>query len=320
VIWKNAFAIASRGGANGRLSILIFHRVLREADPLFPGEPHAPQFEALVRHLRSRFTILPLSDAVRRLNDGTLPPAALSITFDDGYLDNVELAAPILRRHEVPATVFIATGYLDGGSMFNDRVIEAFRVTRRDEVVLDHDLGTHRTASVADRRSAIDSVLARIKYRPFDERERLADHVLQRTGVPAPERLMMSRDDARALSGFGLELGAHSVNHPILARLGPREARDEIATSKRVLEEIANHDVTLFAYPNGKPGEDYTSEHVRMVKDAGFEAAVSTAWGAAGAKSDRFQLPRFTPWSTRPLKFDLLMLRNLRQGPERRAA
>jgi peptidoglycan/xylan/chitin deacetylase (PgdA/CDA1 family) len=320
MIWHKAFAIASRGGRDGRLSILIFHRVLREADPLFPGEPFASQFEALVKHLRSRFRILRLSDAVRSLRNDTLPPAALSITFDDGYADNVDVAAPILLKHDVPATVFIATGYLDGGCMFNDRVIEAVRATRRDELLLEHGLGTHRVATLADRRATIDRVLARVKYRPFEEREALAEHVLQRAGVPAPERLMMTRDDARSLVDLGLEIGAHSVKHPILARLAPCEARYEIQTSKRVLEDITGRPITLFAYPNGKPGEDYTGEHVGMVEEAGFEAAVTTAWGAASANSDRFQLPRFTPWSTRPLKFDLLMLRNLRQGPGRRAA
>jgi hypothetical protein len=68
--------------------------------------------------------------------------------------------------------------------------------------------------------------------------------------------------------------------------------------------------VTLFAYPNGRPGIDYGPDHVRMVREAGFTAAFSTAWGAADSASDRWQLPRFTPWTRQPRKFDLLMMRN----------
>ncbi len=75
----------------------------------------------------------------------------------------------------------------------------------------------------------------------------------------------------------------------------------------------------LFAYPNGRPQQDYTAEHVAMVRDAGFAAAVSTARGAADRTTDPFQLPRFTPWRREPLGFDLLLARNLRQ-PARYAA
>jgi len=118
----------------------------------------------------------------------------------------------------------------------------------------------------------------------------------------------------------GLDVGAHTVRHPILAELSAEDAWSEIAESKRELEALLQRPVTLFAYPNGKPGSDYRGEHVRMVKEAGYTAAVSTAWGAATRDSDVLQLPRFTPWSRNPLKFDLMMLRNLRAGAEQRAS
>lgn len=321
MIWRNAFALASRGGENGRLSILIFHRILREPDPLLPGEPFAGRFEALIAHLKSRFVILPLSAAVRHLADRTLPARALSITFDDGYADNLAVAAPILQRHGVTATVFVATGYLDGGTMFNDLVIEACRSTRNSMLDLDAlGLGTHALGTVPERRAAIDRILGTLKYFPLSERQRVAEEVIRAAGVETPAGLMLTRDDVRRLATLGLEVGAHSVNHPILARLGADQARQEILDSKRDLEQLLDREVGLFAYPNGKPDRDYTAEHVRMVSSAGFSAAVSTAWGTATPASDVFQLPRFTPWSTQPLKFDLLMLRNLRHGPEQRAA
>jgi peptidoglycan/xylan/chitin deacetylase (PgdA/CDA1 family) len=115
----------------------------------------------------------------------------------------------------------------------------------------------------------------------------------------------------RQLHRAGMEIGGHTVNHPIVARLQKAAARAEIADGKAALEQIVGDQIRLFAYPNGKPGQDYLAEHVAMVKDLGFEAAVSTAWGAAARGGDLFQLPRFTPWDRGELGFTLRMMRNL---------
>ena len=310
-------ALASRG----RLSILIFHRVLAERDALLPSEPTAEDFDLLLSHLKARFTVLPLHDAVERLYGGTLPRPALAITFDDGYADNLSVAAPLLRKHGLPATLFVATGYLDGGIMWNDRVIAAFRSTSRPALDLDAlGLGRFSTATTGDRREGMERVLRELKYRPSAERERLARAVAEAAEIETPSNLMLTRDGVRALGRYGVDVGAHTVRHPILARTDSSEAWREISEGKRELEAIAGGSVSLFAYPNGRPGDDYGPEHVRMVREAGFAAAVSTAWGAADRASDRLQLPRFTPWTRQPLRFDLLMLRNLRHRAEQHEA
>lgn len=304
---RTALSLASRG----KLSILIFHRVLRHPDPLLPSEPCAEQFEAIARHVKTRFTVLPLSEAVVRLQARTLPPAALSITFDDGYADNLTIAAPILKRHGLPATVFIATGYLDGGCMFNDQVIEAFRSTAGNQLDLTNlGLDTYSLQSIEDRRAAIERVLGEIKYLPRAERERRALAILQAAGAQSPN-LMLKRDSLQALMDSGFEIGAHTVSHPILARISGDDAWQEIVKSKNELKDITGRDVALFAYPNGTPNRDFLTLHVRMVREAKFIGAVTGAWGAARQTSDPMQLPRFTPWAKQPLKFDLLMLRNV---------
>ena len=124
---KVAFELLSPGQRNGRLSILIFHRVLAQVDPLFPEEVDAARFDVICGWLRRWFNVLPLDAAVRRLRDGSLPRRAAAITFDDGYADNHDIALPILKKHGLPSTFFIATGFLDGGCMWNDTVIEAIR-------------------------------------------------------------------------------------------------------------------------------------------------------------------------------------------------
>jgi peptidoglycan/xylan/chitin deacetylase (PgdA/CDA1 family) len=310
---------ASPGAAEGRLSILIFHRVLERADPLFPETPDASAFDALMSHVRRRFNVVSLADGVAHLADGTLPARALCVTFDDGYADNLAIAAPILRRHRMPATVFVATAFLDGGCMWNDRIIEACRRTERETIDLDaFGLGRVALVDVPTRRRAIDRLLGRLKYEPLDRRETLASAVVAASGVTLPSDLMLTTAALREFAAYDIDIGAHTQRHPILVESDDAEAWAEIDGSRRALAQVLGAPPALFAYPNGAPRTDYDARHVRMVREAGFSAAVSTAPGAATSRSDHFQLPRFTPWRRAPVAFDAMMWRNLRQGPERR--
>ena len=300
--------------SHGRLSILIFHRILERADPLLPFEPYARQFDDVLAHVKRQFNVLPLREAVVRLKARTLPSRALCLTFDDGYADNLTVAAPLLVKYALPATVFVATGYL-GTSMWNDRVIEAIRATRKPELDL-ACMGLQRYAlsSLDDRRHLIDVVLTSIRYLPYSDREkRVQDIVDIAETAPAPSR-MLTEGSLRDLAALGIDIGAHTVTHPILARTAARDAWSEIMESRQHLERVLSRPIELFAYPNGRPNTDYGREHVRMVREAGFAAAVTTAYGAASASTDVFQLPRFAPWSYHPTKFDLLALRNVRQA------
>jgi peptidoglycan/xylan/chitin deacetylase (PgdA/CDA1 family) len=114
---------------------------------------------------------------------------------------------------------------------------------------------------------------------------------------------MMTREQVRGLRRAGMEIGAHTVRHPILKRLAAATARAEIEQSKQALEEILGEPVRLFAYPNGKMGQDFGPEHAAMVAELGFEAAVTTDWGTADARTDPYGLPRFTPWDRQPWRF-----------------
>jgi peptidoglycan/xylan/chitin deacetylase (PgdA/CDA1 family) len=133
--------------------------------------------------------------------------------------------------------------------------------------------------------------------------------------VPAGN-LMMTSDQVRVLHRAGMEIGGHTASHPILARMENNAARAEIAQGKEMLEDIIRASVRLFAYPNGKPGQDYLPDHVKMLKDLGFDAAVSTAHGAARRGSDLYQLPRFTPWGRGLARFTLQMAQNMLTPPE----
>jgi len=301
------------------LSILVYHRVVAEPDPLAPDEVCAKEFDRQLAALGRWFTVLPLRQAAARLRGGTLPVRAACVTFDDGYADNVTVALPILRRRGLPATFFLATSFIDGGRMWNDTVIETVRGARGG--ILDArctGLGTLSIPTIELRRQAIEKLLAALKYLPPEQRQKRVEELAAQAVCPLPSDLMMTTGQARQLSASGMEIGAHTMTHPILAQLGPERAECEIRDGKRRLEAITGSPVTMFAYPNGKPGRDYRREHVTMVRDLGFEAAVSTAWGVARTASDLYQLPRFTPWDRTPGKFVLRLFQNtFRTRPER---
>ncbi len=293
------------------LSILIYHRVVPQPDPLLPDLVCAREFEWQLSMLGRWFTVLPLREAAARLRDGTLPPRAACVTFDDGYADNDTVALPILLKRGVPATFFVATAFLDGGRMFNDIVIETVRAARRG--MLDArpaGLDMVPISTLEERRRAVASLLEALKYLPQEERQQRVDALCAAAAVELPSDLMMTSEQVRHLQGCGMEVGAHTVSHPILTNLGPERAVIEIRDSKQRLEAITGAPVTLFAYPNGKPRVDYRQEHVGMVRELGFEAAVSTAWGVSLAKSDPFQLPRFTPWDRTRGKFLARLVQN----------
>jgi len=307
--------LLSPAGAKARLSIFIFHRVLPEADPLFPGEIDAKRFDRVCGWVGSMFDVMPLDEAVRRLGAGTLPARAACITFDDGYADNHEQALPILQRHGLRAIFYIASGFLDGGRMWNDTVIEAVRRATGPTFDLRHlgvdELGRFALNDIAARRRAIDQILVAIKHRNPPERAALTEAIAQVAGASLPNDLMMRTEQVRDLRRSGMLIGAHTVSHPILATLDATSARLEIDQGRRALEAIIGEPVRHFAYPNGKPGQDYVEANVAMVRDMGFDSAVCTAWGAARSGTDPFQLPRFTPWDETPGRFAVRLMRNL---------
>ncbi len=308
-------ALLSPAGAGARLSIAIFHRVLPDPDPIFPDELDRAAFDAVCGWLKAWFKVLPLDEAAERLQRGALPARALAITFDDGYADNHDIALPVLQSHGLPATFFIATGYLDGGRMWNDTVIEAVRRCERAALdlngVLPGQSAPLELGSPPARRRAIDAILAATKYLAPAERQGTVERIAERAGAALPTDLMMSSSQLRAMAAAGMQIGAHTVSHPILATLDDEASRSEMSRSKAHLESLLAQRVTLFAYPNGRPGRDYLPRDVALAREAGFSAAVSTAPGASRAGQDAFQLRRFTPWDRGALAFGSRMARNL---------
>ena len=211
--------ILSRSGGQ-RLLVLIFHRVLDQPDPLRTKIGDAAVFNWQMELLRRHFNVLPLGEAIDLMSRNSLPARAACVTFDDGYADNVTVALPLLQRHGLPATFFIATGFLDGGMMWNDSIIEAFRVADGDRLdLVDLGFDAYSIGTNAERRAAAFAVLNELKYRTPADRQSLTEAIVERVGQDLPKDLMMNSEDVQTLARAGMELGAHTVHHPILESL-----------------------------------------------------------------------------------------------------
>lgn len=301
----------SPAGRRARLSILIYHRVRPAPDEFRRGDPNRFEFEWQMSLLARYFNVLPLVEACDRLSDGTLPARAACITFDDGYADNETVALPILQRYGLSATFFVATSFLNGGRMWNDSVIEWARTVRAERIDLsDFGLDMVTPHSIEARREIYQGVIGAIKYLEPQERAQRVASLLARAPADLPDDLMMSSGQVRNLVEAGMEIGGHTHSHPILASLDPDAAAREIEDGKNRLEEIIDRPLRVFAYPNGKPVADYSQRDRDLVRSLGFEAAVSTRWGAADRSTDRFQLPRFTPWHPTPGRFHAALVQN----------
>jgi peptidoglycan/xylan/chitin deacetylase (PgdA/CDA1 family) len=289
-----------------------------QPDDLFPREMHAAAFRERMNWVRTWFNVVALEEGVSGLARGSLPARALAITFDDGYADNYTVALPILRELDLHATFFVATAFLDGGRMWNDTLAEAIR--RMDAPSLDLSalgLGHHRLDSLDARREAFHAILKQIRYLPQQKREDQADAIARVAAVALPRDQMMTGHQVRSLAAAGMGIGGHTSNHPTLAGLDDVEARREIAEGRDALEALTRQPVKLFAYPNGKPGSDYTAAHVGIARNLGFSAAVSTAWGAARIGDSLYELPRFTPWGRTPFEWAWRLAQNFRTRVDR---
>jgi peptidoglycan/xylan/chitin deacetylase (PgdA/CDA1 family) len=168
-----------------------------------------------------------------------------------------------------------------------------------------------RVGSTEERRETLAQILGIVKYLEPDERVLAVEHLAQLAGSPLPHDLMMTDEQVRDLVRAGMDVGGHTVNHPILTRVDVETARREIDVNRRALSAITGRQPSLFAYPNGVPAKDYSYIHTRLVREAGYKAALTTSWGAAEAGCDLYQLPRFTPWDRDSKRFALRLMHNL---------
>lgn len=298
--------------------ILMYHRVHEStSDPW--SLCVSPRHFAEHLDVLKRFTsILSLTNLCKSLRDGNLLDGGVAITFDDGYADNLYAAAPILERHAAPATVFITTGHLDSKREFwwdelerlllQPGVLPGTLSLTINDTDYRWNLKRATVYSVEDLQR--DSYLQAWEGEPGSRlhlyhsiwelllplsqqaKYEVLDHLLRwsrQDSVGRSSHRSLTIDEVRTLTrGNLIQVGAHTITHPILSAHSEAFQREEIFQSKARLEEITGTPVTCFAYPHG----NYTETTVTLIREAGFDCACTTDEATIWRFTDRVLLPR----------------------------
>lgn len=278
--------------------IICYHRVNDDHDPFFPSMP-VEVFERQMRYLARRYKVVSMSGLLAHLASGC-PDSVMVITFDDGYRDNYENAFPVLQRYGMPATIFLTTGNVDSGEpLWFDVLAEALKTTAKEFLDLELDLPRRFWLRRPEERLQANSELfALLRRRATVERQQQLAIILRELASPnAPARsnVMLTWDQVRHMKARQIDFGGHTVTHPYLSQSTPQEVTWEVSECKRRIEDELQSPVAHFAYPNGRE-EDFTSWNKEAIRNAGYEAAVTTLWGVNFPTTDRLELRRGGAW------------------------
>jgi len=259
-------------------------------------------FERVIKRLRkSKVDLISLDEMHRRLVTGEFPQRFVCITFDDGYRDNREFAYPILKKHEVPFAIYVATSFADRVGELWWLALEA--VIAQNELVgirLDGSDRWFEVRSIAEKRAVYDHIYGWLRQLPTEaELRRVMRELTTRHRVDMASFCKELCMDWKELAEFAadplLTIGAHTVNHPILTKLDDKSVRAELENSRAVIEAALGVRPKHLAYPVG----DNTAAGPREFKiaaDLGFATAVTTRPGVIFPQHGRHltALPRIS--------------------------
>ena len=301
------YAFFRRKIAKSQVAIITYHRVGPKNDDwsLEPTPPHL--FKQQMEYYFKNYEIISLDELAQYIREGkSLPPKAIAITFDDGYLDNYLYAYPFLKAHHIPATIFLITGHVESNTLFWwDKIGYILHHMNISQFNL-NELGNFSLHPNKDKSRVHSEIADALKLISEDRKCFLINKLSEISGVDIPSNLakglILSWDQIKEMSNNGISFGAHSVNHPILTNIPLKRAKWEIIQSKIDIENVLNKDVSAFSYPNG----NYNTELISIVKESGFNCAVSFTPGKFVSLNDNiYALDRFPPRDNfRLFKFD----------------
>lgn len=284
--------------------ILMYHRIHDRRDGTGISRKN---LERQMEFIKRKMTPVSLIDIIDwLLKKKTIPQRAVAITFDDGYEDNFINGYPILRKFDIPATIFLTSGHIETTKVFWwDKVNEVIRNTKKPFIHLNyfqdfitdgymHSAEPVRLNTTKEKIGAMKTIQEFFKtfeYNRVNEAVALLQKILdvEEREIEGPPMLNWSR--IREMSNNGIDFGAHTVTHVNLAGVSPDQAEEEINDSKRIIEERINKPVYGFAYPYGL--ERHFNEHTKkIVKNSGFQYACTATTGAISIGSDIYSLKR----------------------------
>lgn len=231
--------------------------------------------------------------------DYELPAYSFSLTFDDGFSNNFDIAAPLLRERNLHSTFYVVSGFLDGSSLtWVDRIESAVSVTRLRTVTLPPPMGkTFALADINERINMMKAIRSFVKATQSIDIESFADQVCERLEIPEPLLLegidyKLTEEQARVLDAEDIfTVGSHSATHAILSRLSGNDLTAEIDGSLNVLERILGRAVETFAFPEGFEGS-FNQETLERLESLGIDSAVTTMPGRNVGGTDPLQIHR----------------------------
>ena len=286
-----------------RVIVLMYHRVFEPTSDPWRNCVRPERFAAQLAYLRQHYSIVGLRGLATALRERNLPRRAVVLTLDDGYLDNLIIAKPLLERYEAPATAFVTTGYLGAEREFWWDELERL-------ILLAPELPAQLTVAVRDAshdwdlRDSSAPVRKRVHRQVYDLLNPLAhderDTILRALRAeipidpcPRPGYRPLTSDEVGRLAESNLvEVGSHSVTHPRLSAQPRDVQRWEMVESKRRLEAILGRSITSFCYPYGSRA-DVGGDAEALAQEAGFEVACSSCERPVTSRADPFWLPRF---------------------------
>ncbi len=285
--------------------ILLYHGVTdapsRGIENFSGKHIRAGEFDRQMALIAENAVPMSLREMAARLADGeSLPPGSVAVTFDDSFKNKSQVALPILKRHGVPATFFITTGFIGTDNLYwTDRVEHCINDTDAGQITLDVGSGeqSYSLRSEAEKIDAVIAIKTSMKALAPTERDRvLADlHTITGVGVGAGDVAnyrQLNWDDVRALdAGADYDVGGHSVNHEILSYLTPDRLAAEINDCQDALERELGHRVDLFSYPEGQAAH-FNGDVIEALKRRGVSVSPSAIAGTNQPGANPFYLRR----------------------------
>ncbi len=287
--------------------ILTYHGVLQNGSNEYVNRNcvSAEMFEQQMRWLKQYYTVLPLSEIVDAFrNRKPLPEYTAAVTFDDGFRNNFTVAFPILVRYNIPATVFLTTDMIGnpGARLWTEHVdgIIFNANVRRLQVQMNGTLTEFDVSNQQAKIEASDRIRAFLKTLNPGERARHILALERQVDRPldfldddeSKERYeFLNWDEVRLMAEHQVEFGSHTRTHSIIAHLSPAELEKELFDSKRKIEQELGRPCRFFSYPNGT-ARDFSRRDQTMLREAGYEAALSQIYGFNTAETDLYALRR----------------------------
>jgi peptidoglycan/xylan/chitin deacetylase (PgdA/CDA1 family) len=278
--------------------ILMYHRFSGQAAG---NRVSMDLFEQQIIEIRNNFNIQPLSRLCDYIRQGKpAPPYSIALTIDDGYDDFYRFAFPVLKKHNVPATLYVTAGFIDRKLwLWPDRIAYILKTTACTELTYTRKDTTQAILPLSgdsERNKAWSALNSHCLSVGHEERQQFLENLARQLAVsvspePAPDYAPMSWSAVSELSENGIEIGAHSCTHPILSNLGRERLQEEILGSKKRIEEFVSRPVTAFCYPNGQR-EDYNELVKQVVIESGFDSA-TVAFHDKKGWQDLFEIRRY---------------------------